>query len=482
MILLAGVVMGFFCSCTRNEDITADVSSETRSPMTFRVSVASGLEGELFQPGDEMGVFILPEGGGSEESTENYNTRLVYGDGEWKPDSTLYWLSNETGSRMEVISYYPYRPEAGMELLPLQVKTNQSSGTLHDSDYLWGKTTLTKGMVGEPQSTEMHHLTSTLVFHVQIESENTEFQEVVNFLRVMSYGDDWLDCLTGEVTWKENLRWITPHRQEIPESGDDETYVCRISPQSYENTLFLAFDWADKNFDKRFSCQFEAGKVYQFTLQVTDEPSLVLDSQMPIEEWQEESYHSELSSKYYVGDPWPDADNVQGYVVRVREDNEPGLVIGIPSEQSYSLTVPGNYNELMKRKGEILQQINWQENSGLDNMLAVRTTFGDLSDLPGFDYCDSLGFGWFIPTMNELSLFFYEFFNKEDDLRKQRVEWWKTHISMGTISAFTSTLNFQWRSGVKCLFYFQNDDTYYESYSSVDLIGYSGTILPFRFF
>lgn len=37
-----------------------------------------------------------------------------------------------------------------------------------------GKTTLTKGELGAPQTAEMRHLTSALVFHVRIDNEFRE--------------------------------------------------------------------------------------------------------------------------------------------------------------------------------------------------------------------------------------------------------------------------------------------------------------------
>lgn len=98
MILLAGVLLAVLGACTRNEDITPDASEGSRTQMAFNVSVPGELEGNLFREGDEMGVFILPEGGGEENSTDNYNTRLVYESGEWKSEAALYWLSNEAGA------------------------------------------------------------------------------------------------------------------------------------------------------------------------------------------------------------------------------------------------------------------------------------------------------------------------------------------------------------------------------------------------
>lgn len=481
MILLAGVLLSVLGACTRNEDITPDASEGSRTQMAFNVSVPGELEGNLFREGDEMGVFILPEGGGEENSTDNYNTRLVYESGEWKSEAALYWLSNEAGSRVEMIGYYPYRLEAGKELLSLQVEADQTGEGCRNSEFLWGKTTLTKGELGAPQTAEMRHLTSALVFHVRIDNEFSGKDKCIDNLRVKSYADGWLDCLTGEVSLKENPRWLAPYRMEVPDSWDDETYVCRISPQQYEDMEFLTFQWGDKSFSKDFTCLFEAGKVYQFTLQISDAPLLVLDSQMPIEDWKEEQHTAEME-KYQMGDPWPDADNVQGYVVRLRKGSEPGLVVGIPPEDMYQMIVPERYGEVMDSKQSALQSINWTENTGSNSMLEMRMQFGDLSDFPGFNYCASLGGGWFIPTLDELSWFFYEFFYMDSNLKKERVEWWQTHISSGTLRAFTSTLYFQWEEGREFQLSFLDETTYEVSFPYTSLRTYWSRVLPFRYY
>lgn len=458
---------------------------ENREILLLNISAIEVNGDDFFRTGDEMGVFILPENASLETEPINYNTKMVYEEGQqWKSLDKLYWLSNDLGSKMDLISYYPYNENAGKELLPIEVRSDQSIQNENSDEFLWGKVTLVKEGVNIPQNVVMNHLTSALIFHVRFVGENAENNTGIEGLRIMSYADGKLDCLTGDVSLYDNIRKLIPYCYPNAEYGDVETYSCYISPQNYDDDLFLTFEWKNEILSKNFTYNFESGKVYQFTLEISDEPKLTLDSQMPIEQWDNDFQYGQVGAKYKVCDPWPDAENVQGYVIRVREGDNPGLIMGIPTENELRFIKEEKFDYIFETYIEDLRKIDWYGNMGIYNMFAIKRLFHDLSDFPAFDYCDSLGGEWFIPTPTEMNDILYEFFWKDYNRQKQNRQWWIENISgiSEPVSFHTSTLNlYDWKI-YRLSFYFENENDYHSEYKQSSIYSASMVVLPFRYY
>lgn len=481
--LSAGLSLLLFMGCSNNDMFIPESTDHAFDVMSLNTFDVGGYGNDFFQTGDEIGVFIMPENSNGESELVNFNNRMVYGaDNRWESSDTLYWISNDVGSKVDLVSYYPYIENAGRELLPLRVRTDQRVRNGNEDEYLWGKTTLTKGEGNVPQDALMNHLTSMLVFHVRFSGSEPTGNAGIEELNVMSYADGVLNCLTGDVNWEENARSLIPYRYSSPEYGDSETYSCYIFPQKYNYNQFISFKFGEKNYSRNFTYDFEAGKVYQFTLNISNEPSLELDGQMPIEEWKTDTQYGSTGSKYKICDPWPDAENIQGYVMRVREGNTPGLIMGLPSGKELEFIKSDRISYIRENYIDELRKIDWWFSS-YNNMITVKRLLHGFSDFPAYEYCDSLGGEWFIPSETELDGILYDFF--EDYFEKEnRIKWWTENISPVNeyVGFYTSTMDLYWFKIYVLRFCIKNETEYDKEFNEYSLHSTSWEVLPFRYY
>lgn len=474
-----------FTECSNDETFISESPEHAFEVMSLNTFSVGEYGDEFFQAGDEMGVFILPENGTVDSELINFNTKIVYeSDNRWKSLDTLYWISNDAGSKVDLISYYPYSENAGKELLPVKVRTDQREQNNRADEYLWGKTTLTKNDVNVPQDALMNHLTSMLVFHVKFSDNESTAGSGIDELNIMSYADGKLDCLTGNVTLEDNMRNLIPYCYSTPEYGDNETYSCHISPQEYNDEQFLTFKCGNKSYSRNFTYNFEAGKVYQFTLEISNEPSLKLDYQISIEQWKSDTQYGNAGAKYRICDPWPDAENIQGYVIQVREGDTPGLIMGLPSGKELEFIKSDRFSYIKKNYVEELRKIDWILNPGMNNMISTNRLFHGFSDFPAFEYCDSLGCEWFIPSDIELDRIIYRFFEDEYFEKEKRIKWWTENISPVNeyVGFYTSSMDFYWYKIYVLRFCIISETEYDKEFNEYNLSSARWEVLPFRYY
>lgn len=126
-------------SCSSNDDTLKDSVNEKEirieaiypSPQTRASS--SG-----FDSGDQIGVFVVPDGAILQPFGNTVNNGCYTFDGsKWTPSRTFYW--NE--GKNNVYAYYPYAAEVNdTEAFSFKVATNQSTVEGYAlSDFLWAK-------------------------------------------------------------------------------------------------------------------------------------------------------------------------------------------------------------------------------------------------------------------------------------------------------------------------------------------------------
>lgn len=91
-----------------------------------------------FDNGDQIGVFVVPDGAILQPYGNTVNNGCYTYDGsKWTPSQTFYW--NE--GKSNVYAYYPYAAEVNdVETFPFDVSADQSKAEAYSlSDFLWAK-------------------------------------------------------------------------------------------------------------------------------------------------------------------------------------------------------------------------------------------------------------------------------------------------------------------------------------------------------
>lgn len=137
------------CSGGENEPSTVPEPDTRRIPISLSCSMetASGTRATdtAFETGDRVGLYVvnhLPDGSSApllDAGNHVDNMRFTY-NGEWTPDSPVYWLDETT--QADFYLYYPYANLSSVEAVAFGVAADQSAVAAYKaSDFLWGKRT-----------------------------------------------------------------------------------------------------------------------------------------------------------------------------------------------------------------------------------------------------------------------------------------------------------------------------------------------------
>lgn len=159
-------------SCSSNEETLEEAVNEKEirieavypSPQTRTNSTG-------FDSGDQIGVFVVPEGAILQPFGNTVNNgRFTYDGSKWTPSRTFYW--NE--GKNNVYAYYPYAEEVNdTEAFPFKVATDQSTAEGYwNSDFLWAKAEGQQAGTA-PVSLKFNHILSRALVKI-VKSENYE--------------------------------------------------------------------------------------------------------------------------------------------------------------------------------------------------------------------------------------------------------------------------------------------------------------------
>lgn len=414
--LLFSLLASTACSVSEteeNKEPQADIPGEAKAVMEIIPSI-SALAAQsvsrmtsptdntfVFETEDIIGIHITPEETAPTGIETNYNTPLTRTATGWKAESPLYWTSGTSGTRNQVIGYYPYIASLkSNETISLPIGKDQRKKTdLYNCDYLWGKTSATLTNKKVPVPLILNHVMSEVFFQVSLAPE---MGSAIEELKIFSCSQANLNQATGTVTVSGERTALKPFLKDTPDEGFCQTYQAFIVPQQYKGEDFISFTLLGKTYTRPLSHTLESNKYYIFHISVEkedQEPTLLLLSEGGIANWEtgsDDNYNVEvLPGTYRAGDLWPDSQHPLGMVIRARTNNTPGLLmslekkympitaIGSPLPAIFTGT-PARGKKFMETLEEYLpaHSLTWKE-------------------FPAFEYCHSFGNGWFIPTNEE---------------------------------------------------------------------------------
>lgn len=125
-------------SCSSNDETLKETVNENEIRIEAIHPSQTRANSTGFDSGDQIGVFVVPEGAILQPFGNAVNNGLYTYDGsQWTPSRTFYW--NE--GKNNVYAYYPYAAEVNdTEAFPFKVSTDQSTAEGYSlSDFLWAK-------------------------------------------------------------------------------------------------------------------------------------------------------------------------------------------------------------------------------------------------------------------------------------------------------------------------------------------------------
>lgn len=354
-----------------------------------------------FEEGDAIGIFILDQGRTIEGNEYNYNTKFTKTSDGWNQSKQTFWLSNQTGIENDVIGYYPYREEIEhIDVMPVVLQSDQrQKAVLNACDYLWGKSTATLTESNPPINLTMKHVMTELIFQVTLEGEYATFSGIEN-LRIFAKNQGNFNLNNGTVTPSGEKTSVLPYLNTTADDGFQQTYKALIIPQAYADESFISFELGGKTYTQSLKHELIQGKYYIFNLNFQRDPNLLLISEGGIiDNWIKESEDDfeidQETGVYHTGDLWPDSENPVAIVIKAKENSNPGILMSLAKEKRTMYSKSHSFLDTFSEgtiKGRNVMTMMKQ---------FIETNHLTWSEFPAFDYCHSLGSGWFIPNLNE---------------------------------------------------------------------------------
>lgn len=160
-----------FSSCSDDETLEKAINEEEIRIEAIYPSQQTRTTSTGFESGDQIGVFVVPEGAILQPFGNTVNNgRYTYDGSKWTPSRTFYW--NE--GKNNVYAYYPYAVDVNdTETFPFEISTDQSMAENYSlSDFLWAKAEGQQAGTA-PVCLKFRHVMSRALVEI-VKSENFE--------------------------------------------------------------------------------------------------------------------------------------------------------------------------------------------------------------------------------------------------------------------------------------------------------------------
>ena len=261
--------LGLLTSCSHESDDSAPVTPPSE-PKKLEIKISPSLRESRatdygFETGDCIGLYVVNYSGSTPGTLANSgnhvdNMRFRY-NGEWIPDSPIFWADNETHA--DFYLYYPYNTNVqSVSNYSFSVKADQSAESAYKaSDLMIGKTS----NVAPSTATTVipvNHVMSRVVITLEAGNGFTKESLAQSDVKVRINGvkrGASVNIATGEIHPAGEPAAITPFFTE-------GSYKALIVPQTVDegSLITVTVDGRDYNLNKAFT--FESAKSHKFTV------------------------------------------------------------------------------------------------------------------------------------------------------------------------------------------------------------------------
>lgn len=256
-------------SCKKPEPDSIPPSPEPdRIPIRLSTDIATKATDLGYEDADKIGIYTVNYVDGSAgtlQNSGNYlnNKKFTYDGSEWKADSEVYWLDQNTPA--DFYCYYPYTETVNdVSALRFSVKEDQSNiENYKASEFLWGKTEGAKPSADPVKITTRHALSNVLVYVTPgngFNEESLAAEDIsVTITGVKTVAS--LNLATGKVTAEGDLKDIVP----LKESG---WWRALVVPQDITGTQIIKVTVGKDEYTLSQTVTFESNKQHKCTIKV----------------------------------------------------------------------------------------------------------------------------------------------------------------------------------------------------------------------
>ena len=275
--LLLGLAASAFCACDGHDDSPKAKPDE----MCFTSSMASStrVDGESFQKGDKMGVYVVEYDGDTQrelDSWGNYanNAPAVNNGSFWQCRPAIYWKDN---TKFDIFAYYPYGDVQSVEEYAFTVSSDQDSDEgpvsgYEASDLLWASAKGVERMDKVPMV--FHHTMSRLIVNL-VKSKDYE-GEIPDDVSVKLYSltnDAVVDLATGVAMKSPRAKVGTTRMKKY----SNEKFAAIVVPQRMYNKLpLIEVNTGNVSYLVESVIAFKPGRQYTFNVELSGNPDQML--------------------------------------------------------------------------------------------------------------------------------------------------------------------------------------------------------------
>ncbi len=231
--------------------------------------VTQGNEGYTFDTNDEIGVFVSPEGQSIQTADLSYNVKNRWSGSEWVAEHSMYWTSDEVGTKDKIVGYYPYaKTVSDPAKFVFTVSSDQSTtDKMQVNDFLYGSTVGVKTTENAPVSFSLDHKMTQLTVNVKYSTQFTGTESISSF-KINALPAVSIDLNTGTLGKASGTRTaISLGKAGKVTEGYRSTYDVIIVPQSVSATdPLLTLSINGQELRLTLAKEFESGKHYVLNL------------------------------------------------------------------------------------------------------------------------------------------------------------------------------------------------------------------------
>lgn len=231
--------------------------------------VTQGNEGYTFDTNDEIGVFVSPEGQSIQTADLSYNVKNRWSGSEWVAEHSMYWTSDEVGTKDKIVGYYPYaKTVSDPAKFVFTVSSDQSTtDKMQVNDFLYGSTVGVKTTENAPVSFSLDHKMTRLTVNVKYSTQFTGTESISSF-KINALPAVSIDLNTGTLGKASGTRTaISLGKAGKVTEGYRSTYDVIIVPQSVSATdPLLTLSINGQELRLTLAKEFESGKHYVLNL------------------------------------------------------------------------------------------------------------------------------------------------------------------------------------------------------------------------
>lgn len=254
-----------------NNSNSNNSNSNTSEATKLKINISASLgttraNDSGFESGDKVGLYVVNYNGNNAGTLMNSgnhvdNMRFTY-NGDWNPDSQIYWLDENTHA--DFYLYHPYASISNVNAIQFNLSADQSTEQKYYAcDFLAGKATNVAPTESDVPIT-VNHLMSQISIELVAGNGFTDESLAASSVAIKINNlltQSTINLATMEAVASGSGTEVTPWK-------DGNAYRALIVPQTVEEGNLITVTVDEREFNLTGGFTFESGNLHKFTVTV----------------------------------------------------------------------------------------------------------------------------------------------------------------------------------------------------------------------